>query len=62
MSRGRDTIQRATTRLPNAQIEEFGEFGQGLTLARSPPHLTFTRNLPGRALRPASLAGEVFGD
>jgi len=32
-----DTRQYAATRLPNAQIEEFGEFGQGLTLAKSPP-------------------------
>jgi len=43
------------TRLPNDQIEEFGEFGQGLTLARF-PSLTFSRSLPGRALRPGSVA------
>jgi len=42
---GIDTRQYSATRLPNAQIGEFGEFGQGLTLARYPP-LTFLRSLP----------------
>ena len=48
------------TRLPNAHIEKFGDFGQGLTLAKSLP-LTFPRSLPGRALHPDSVAWEGFG-
>ena len=52
---GIDTRQYSATRLPNAQIEEFGEFGQGLTLARF-PHLTFPRSLSGRSLRSDSVA------
>ena len=50
-----DTKQFGYKTIPNAQIEEFGEFGQGLTLARF-PSLTFSRSLPGRALRPDSVA------